>query len=396
MSLTLTLTLVVAFSFLVSRVLQRYAPRRLSSETAYVLLGVLVGPEVTRLLGPEELELLQPFVSLTLGLIGFLIGLPLVEQLRSAAVIEAGLLSTLLTVAGISAAAYFLLDLAELRAPWLPALTLGAAAAATSLPALRTAAERFGASGRVTDLVQSFALLGNVGAVGVSGLTLALAGAEDSAARLGLGRVEWLLASAALGVVCGLLYHFFIVSEESEERVFLATVGVVVFASGMASGMGISPLVFSALAGVTVAVAAGRGQDRSRGLEPLERPAYIVLAIFAGAMWAPSSFRSFVAPFVFFAARAAFLRVASGVSVRVIPRVETVARVGDGLVPFGGVGIAVGVVYAQVDLPGADLVLGSVLGATILAELLAIPGLRRLWVDAGEVAELAPPLSSGR
>ena len=397
MPLTLTLTLVVAFSFLVSRLLQRYAPRRLGSATAYIALGVLVGPELGGLVTTSDLVLLKPFVSLTLGVIGFVLGLPLAKRIQGVGVIETGLLITLITIAALTAATWVAFDaFRPLETPVLPSLTLGAAAAATSLSNLRTAAVRFEANGPVTRFVLSIALVGNVLAVLVSGLALALAGATESASRFGLGSEVWLLASVLLGGVCGLLFHFFIGTEESEERAFLGTVGIIIFTSGMASGMGISSLVLNVLAGMTVALAAGKRYDHSQGLDRLERPAFIVLTILAGAMWRPSGSTSFLAPIFFFVVRAIVLRLASAFVVRVVPRVETVHRTGDGLIPIGGVAIAIAVNYAQVDLPASSMVLTAILGTVTLSELLSLRGLRRLWVDAGEIAELTPRLGGLR
>lgn len=394
MPLTLTLTVVVTFSFLVSRLLQRYAPRRRSSGTAYILLGVLVGPEVAGLLDPRDLEQLQPFVSLTLGVIGFVLGLPLVRQLESVAVLEAGFACTGLIVAGASLVAwggFSVFGMGDPQ-PWLPALTLGAAAAATSLPALRSAAVRFGASGPITRLGGALALIGNVVAVLTSGLALALASPLDAdggvPARLGLSEGFWLITSLAMGVVCGLLFHFFVRAEKSEERMFLGTVGIIVFTSGMASGMGVSALVLNLVAGVTVAVAAGRGRDHSRGLARLERPAFIVLMIFAGAMWRPAGWASVAIPAVFYVLRQGVLLVAAAVALTLVPRIQRIPRMGHGLAPLGGVAVAIAVNYAQVGLTGSQAVLAGVLGAVALSELLALPGLRRLWIDAGEVSEL--------
>lgn len=394
MNLTLTLTLVVAFSFAVSRLLGRYAPRSVYAGAPYLVVGVLVGPRATALVSDQDLQVLQPFVSLTLGVLGFVLGLPLARQLKSIPVLEAGLIAMVLTMSVVAAGSLGVLELAEFQHGALAALTLGAAAAATSLPTLRSAAQRFGASGLVTNLVQSFALVGNVGAVLLAGMTLAWAGSTESAARLGLGEAEWLVASVALGVACGLLFHFFVRAEASEERVFLATVGIIVFASGMASGIGISPLVLNALAGVTVALAAGRERDLAKSLERLERPAVIVLMIFAGAMARPDALPTVIAPVAFFAVRYVTLRFASGVAVRTISRVEVIPRLGDGLLPLGGIAVAIAVNYAQVDLTYGQLVLAAVLGASLLTELLAQSVLRRLWIDAGEIRELAPPLES--
>jgi hypothetical protein len=164
----------------------------------------------------------------------------------------------------------------------------------------------------------------------------------------------------------------------------------------MASGMGVSPLGLNALAGVTVAVAAGRSRDLAQSLERLERPAFIVLMIFAGAMWRPDGLRSLVAPAAFFAARYVLLRLAAGTAVRAVARVEVIPRLGHGLVPLGGVAVAIGVNYAQVAPPHADLVSSAILGATLLAEAAAVPLLRRLWTDAGEIRELAPPAEANR
>ena len=392
MPLSLTLTLTVAFSFLVSRLLQRYAPQRLSSVTAYLLVGFMVGPKVGGLVSSTDLVLLRPFISLTLGVVGFVLGLPLAKRLESVGVFEAGLLSTTLSILSLSTSANFLFQFlhpAEIRHSGLPAITLGAAGAATSLTTLRTSAMRFRASGLVTQLVQSLALVGNLLAVLVSGLAIATAGADTSAARLGLGQGMWLFASIGLGIVCGLLFHFFMRAEESDERAFLGTVGIIIFTSGVASAMGISSLVLTVLAGVTFALAAGKNDERFQNLEQLGRPSFIVLAILAGALWRPTSWIAIVEPLIFFGLRFLVLRIASSLAVRVVPRVEYVPRIGNGLIPMGGVAIAIGVNYSHVALPASDTVLNAILGSVVLTEFLSIRSLRRLWVDAGEISDLS-------
>ncbi|MEO1234688.1 MAG: hypothetical protein AAFZ18_37935, partial [Myxococcota bacterium] len=185
-------------------------------------------------------------------------------------------------------------------------------------------------------------------------------------------------------------------AEKSEERMFLGTVGIIVFTSGMASGMGVSALLLNLVAGVTVAVAAGRSRDHSRGLVRLERPAFIVLLIFAGAMWRPTGWASLAIPAVFYVLRQGVLLAAAALALSLVPRVQRMPRMGFGLVPLGGVAVAIAVNYAQVGLTSSQDVLGGVLGAVALSELLALPGLRRLWVDAGEVSELVPSPKGAR
>ncbi|MBX2810880.1 MAG: hypothetical protein KTR25_03690 [Myxococcales bacterium] len=390
MPLTLTLTAVVAFSFLVSRLLQRYAPQRLNSPTAYLVVGILVGPEGGNLVSPQDLVLLQPFISLTLGVVGFVLGLPLAKRLESVEVIEVGLLTTIVTIIGLTASSQAILQLLHpVDVSRMPALTLGAAGAATSLTNLRAAAIRFAAHGTVTQLVQSLALVGNVLAVVISGLAIAMADVDASAAQLGLPHAVWLLANIVLGLACGLLFHFFVQAEDSDERAFLGTVGIIFFTSGIASTMGISSLVLNVLAGVVVAITPKQPHSRHIRLEPLRRPTFIVLYILAGAIWRPAGWISVLAPLVFYSLRFITLRIASALAVRVVPRVEIVSRIGQGLMPMGGVAIAIGVNYNQVNLPASDTVLSAILGAVVLAELLSIRGLRQLWIDSGEISDLS-------
>lgn len=396
MSLTLTVTLVVAFSFLVSRTLQRYAPRHLASGTAYLLLGFVVGPQGTGLIEAKDLVDLEPVVSLTLGVIGFVIGLPLVRQLESVPVLEASILSAVLVIAALTGLSAVGLTLAGREPTFVTLLTLGAGGAATSLQTLRDLGFRLRAAGRTTTLLRSLALVSNVAAVLVSGCALALADADLSGVRLGLDRFQWLLASGGLGVACGLLFAFFVRAEDAEERTFLATVGVIIFASGMASALSFSPLLVNAVAGATVALAAGKSRDLGRDLERLERPTLIVLTIFAGAMLEVDRQSTLLAPLAFYGLRFVVIRLAAGFAVRVVPSVETTRRIGDGLIPIGGVALAIGVSFQQVKVSNGNLVLVMMAGSMVLSELLARPRVERMWIDAGEVPELLPSSGGGR
>lgn len=393
MELTLSLTLVVSFSFLVSGLLQRTRLRHFTRSSVYLGVGVLSGPEVFGLLDSEAITQLAPFIAVTLGCLGFIQGLPLTRRLREAVrEFEAGLLTSVLALGAVALVAYLVLDRLVPKAGY-PALTLGAAAVATSRPIIGSTVARMRAKGAVTDLVRSMALIGDVVAVLLSGFALAVAVADASALRLGLGPVVWIAASTGIGVACGLLFRFFMLAEASRERIFLATVGIIVFSSGLASAVGISALLLNGLAGVTVALTA-RDKDPSAPLGSIETPASIALMIFAGAMWSSSSVLGLPAlAFVAFAVGLAGLRLvaltlAGRVAIRLVPRAQYASRVGYGLLPMGGLAIGIALNYRLLDLPAANLVLTAVAGAAILTEIVSFDLLSVLLVDAGEVTEL--------
>ncbi|MEQ8985293.1 MAG: hypothetical protein RL846_45550, partial [Deltaproteobacteria bacterium] len=82
MPIVVTLVLVVVFAVLASALLNRYAKARVGvSEVGYVVIGVLLGPFGLRLLDTDVMDTIRPFVSLTLGVVGFSLGLALRRRL---------------------------------------------------------------------------------------------------------------------------------------------------------------------------------------------------------------------------------------------------------------------------------------------------------------------------
>src|SRR6476646_8845639 len=91
MSEGLILVLVVAASYLAARVAFEWLARRffVVSGAEYLLLGILLGPQVSGVLSPEAVESFAPITSLGLGWMGALIGAQLVlpRMVRTAAVL---------------------------------------------------------------------------------------------------------------------------------------------------------------------------------------------------------------------------------------------------------------------------------------------------------------------
>lgn len=396
MSLTLSLIVVVVFAFLVSRALHRYAPQVLTLwSLEYLLVGVLAGPMAVGLLGDAELEALQPFVSLTLGLVGFALGLPLRRRVGQFRYFIFGLLAALSTIAAV---AWSIRPVLAWLAPtvrgdpqlWL-SLALGASAACCSAQVIESARSALEARGPTTTLLRSFAVASNVTAVCVAGLGLALARAWDGSGRLGLTEPAWLLGSAGLGLALGVLFWLFVgdEGEEHQERTFLATVGVVVFASGLASAIGISPLFLNVLAGVVVSLLP-RTERLHIAVARLERPALVILLVFAGAELRLQFSLLLVVPIIYAVLRFAVLRFSTATLSRFIPGVFTVPRFGDGVVAQGAIAAAIAVNFAQVNPDLADVVLPIVLVGLVLSDIFSIDSLRRLLTDAGEVGRLEP------
>lgn len=394
MSITVTLVLVVTFSVAVSTMLRRYAGDRLPiSGAEYLPIGALLGVYGLDLFSGEVLTALQPFVSLLLGFVGFSLGLPLRIRLAKGVWSSAGIITAAITIFGVGGS---VLAVAQLPVPglaalggdatWL-ALALGGAAAAVSVRVIDGTRARSATVGPASDLIRSIASVGNVAAVLVAGTALALERATSASNQLGMTETEWLLASGGLGLTCGLLFTFFVgrKADVGDQRVFLATVGTVIFASGMASAAGISPLLLNAISGVVVS-AIFPGADRLHDkLETLERPAVATLMIFAGAMWRPAAGALWLLPIVYLVTRAVAQRAGAALAVRTVPGIRTAQRPGGGLVAQGGIAVAVAVNYAQVHPGLASAALTAVLLPLLVLDPLAPRWIRRFFADAGEI-----------
>ena len=208
-------------------------------------------------------------------------------------------------------------------------------------------------------------------------------GASDDV--LALSGTEWLVVSLGLGGGLGLLFTFFLGESESDNVRFLALVGIISFASGAAFFLQISPLVVSLGLGLVLVNTASSGPSVHKTLIKTQRPMYLVLLIFAGAMWTPPPLLAFVSVLVGFVivrliAQAIGGRLSAlGTSVR-----------GDlvrGFASHGEIAIAMAIsfklVYAGV---AADIAYSVTLASVVLHDLVAPRLLRGLLVDQDEIS----------
>ena len=144
MSATLSLILIVGAAFLAAHVLFDWLARRfrIVSGAEYLVLGILLGPQVSGFMSADVVEGFGPFITLALGWTGAALGmqlyLPRLIQTRAVvyrtAVLEAVI--AFVVVTGVMALAFsWVFDLAY-AAVILPAVALGAIAVASASSAV--------------------------------------------------------------------------------------------------------------------------------------------------------------------------------------------------------------------------------------------------------------------
>jgi Kef-type K+ transport system membrane component KefB len=244
----------------------------------------------------------------------------------------------------------------------------------------------YGSEGRVGDVIEAAARASQLTAIFVLGLVLASARATDAANRFAMTVTEWELAAVAIGVVCGLLFGLFVGRESESSRIFLATIGLVTFASGIGSALGISPLFVNLLAGVTVSVASPHADKLREQLERLAHPLFVLIMVFAGAMWTPVSGTLWIVVAAYVLFRFASRRAAmSFITGSFLETPLQTPRLGNGLLAQGTLAPAIAV-NCTLRFPEFDAVLlSTVLVGALASELWSQQALRKLLDDAGEI-----------
>lgn len=354
MSSSLVLLLVVGGGFLAAHVAFGWLARRyyVVSGAEYLMLGVLLGPQVSGLISTNVFGGFAPFLTLSLGWIGVLVGaqfyLPDLIRIPGGH-FRIALAEAAVTGTTISAAMVFLFTTLfglSLATAVPPAVVMGAVATASSPTGIAMVLRRVGIRDVVARQLQVTAAIDALVAIVVFGLLLAVYHEPQNGSIRPLTATEWAVVSVAIGVVGGLLVHLFLEREAKIDRLFIGLAGAIILASGAAAYLRLSPLLPAMLIGMMLINTSGRRFEIRQVLASVERPLYFVLLIFAGAAWAPIGWLGLV-PVVGFLLLRTVAKVAGGAigaaANGALPALG--ARWGLGLVGHGGLAIAIALNY---------------------------------------------------
>jgi hypothetical protein len=354
MSAGLILVLVVASAYLAGRVAFDWLARRLLivSGAEYLLLGILLGPQVSGILDIRMVQSFAPMILLALGWMGAIIGvrfhLPTLVSIPGT-VFRLAFVESLLTLAVVAA-------LETLALSWwlgytvaeavIPAVAMGAIATATASAGIELTERLLGEHGALQTQLRISASVNAFVAVVAIGLLLSVDHSTGSGTGRPLTPTEWAVVTIGIGIIGGALFHLFLGAERHVDRLFVSLAGGVILVSGAAAYLGLSPLLSAMFFGAILVNTSRSHTEIVEALERVERPFYFVLLIFAGATWSPSRFAWLIPVLLFLLARAAARIGGSRLATRVGGDLPTLgSRWGYALLGQGGLAIAVALNY---------------------------------------------------
>ena len=379
MSGPLLLILAVGVAYLAAHVAFDWLARRflIISGAEYLLLGILLGPQIANVLSADVMTGFSPLVTLSLGWVGAIVGtqfhIPSLVRVRALSyrVAFGEAILTLVFVGLVELAVMeWWLGMGEWEAI-APAVALGAIAAVSAPAGIGIIARHLGRrSALLRQLEITTAIDALVGIVTI-GLLLAIRHPGDMAVSRPITPTEWVVISLAIGVIGGALFELFLGGERDEDRLFISLAGAIILTSGAAAFLHLSPIFTAMAMSATLVNLSGNREEIARTLHSSERPFYFVLLIFAGASWEPS-LRAWVIPvLLYLLARAVAKAGGARLAARVTGTLPALGpHWGRALLGQGPLALALGLEYVRMpNAPVPNVVFTAAIAAVLLLDI---------------------------
>ncbi len=383
--------------FLIGKLQSRFF---FTSGIEYIILGVLVGPHVTNIMTPDIVNQLSPVMSLSLGSLGLLYGLQLRLRDLNRADGESyrltfiAVITTVLLISGVFGLLFWRRQFGQ--EDWTAilsgALALGATGAVSARTAIDVVKQHYKAKGKITERLQFVAGFDELLGIIIFGLIFCFLHVGQTSGIRPLTTTEWAAVNIAFGIVLGILFFLFLGKEEDKNLLLLSLLGIVVFASGVAYYLNLSPIFINLVLGIMLANTSKVRDRLVEILQSVEKPFYVVILVFAGAAWNLSDLDSRGLPLLAFAVLYLMLRYfgkligghlayTGSENPELMPR-----RIGLGLLSHGAVAVAMIINYRQVYKNDfTDVVVACVLVSVIIYELLSPKLAKDILIDANEI-----------
>lgn len=363
----------------------------LPSGSEWVLLGLVVGPHALGTVTRPTLSALEPLALVALAWLALVTGVDYgfvgPRRIRLRRLLAAVVLSLGSAVGVAGAFAVYAQTFTTLRGHDLliACIGVGAVSCETTRYAVRWVAERYAATGPLSDLVADIADGDDV--VPLLAITVAFTLAPTPGLTLVLPFWGLALATVGTGALLGALGSALLRVELRVTQSWGIVLGAALFGVGIAARIGGSVLGLAFVLGLSLSLLAGRREELRAMLEPSEHPVILPVLVLAGAYVdfdAPARVGLLVA--VVIAARVA-VKWTSGALLRLSRGGRNAGPfLGFGLLPSGALAMAFGLAFA-LRFPGevGQTVLIVALSVTLFGELVGPTALLFALRRAGEV-----------
>jgi NhaP-type Na+/H+ or K+/H+ antiporter len=276
--------LILLLGFIGARVLKLV---RLPNVTAFLIVGIIIGPQILNLVTFDIFTASEFFSNLVLGLIAFSLGENFrLDKIRQGMkqVMWISIVAALGAWILVSAAliTYFII----IEIPIYPAIVLGAAASATAPAATVLVIREYRASGVLTELLLKVVAIDDAWCLIFAAMAIAVGNAlranvfDMAIVFSGLGEIFGaLLVGGILGYVSSRLSRFV----RTREELLIYTLGLLLFNVGLSIALEVSVLLSAMMMGFVMVNMARENYKFFEVLRSVDTPLYLAFFIISGA-----------------------------------------------------------------------------------------------------------------
>ncbi len=371
MNTILSLGLILLFALLAAKLLKLV---RLPMVTAYLIVGILIGPQVGALITPRILEASDLFSEFVLGVIAFVIG----ENFSLSQFRRLGK-SILWISVGEVFVSWGLVSLSLrllLGQPLYLCLLFGAIAPATAPAATIMVIREYKSRGILTETLLGVVAVDDAWGLILFAISLALAKELHYATHLSPLKVAGfallkVLASFIIGGVLGWIFTLLSKFARHREEALIYTLGFILLGVGLSKPADTSVLLTNMFFGATVINLHSRGRRFFDVIKDVDFPLYLLFFVLAGANLELRALKELsLVGLAYFITRPIGEWLGAWLGALVAKSAKVVKRyLGFGLIPQAGVALGMAL-YVKAAFPEAGaFILTVIVGTTVLYEI---------------------------
>jgi NhaP-type Na+/H+ or K+/H+ antiporter len=365
---------------------------RLPSVTAFLLVGILIGPQLLNLVTVEIFTASEFFSNLVLGLIAFSLGENFrLDKLRQ------GMKQVMWISLSAALAAWIMVSIAliiyfiAIKMPIYPAIVLGAAASATAPAATVLVIREYRASGLLTELLLKVVAIDDAWCLIFAAMAIAVGNAmradvfRMSIVFAGLGEI---FGALVLGGVLGYLGSKLSRFVRTSEELLVYALGLLFLDVGLSIALEVSVLLSAMMMGLVLVNMMRENYKFFEVLRSVDTPLYLAFFILSGAHLDFSIlYKMGIAGLLYVAFRTAGKVYGARIGAKISNAPKTVENwLGLSLTPQAGVALGIGLV-AKITFPDLGNYIFTIIAATSVVFELVGPLLTKYsLVRAGEIS----------
>lgn len=391
MNSLLSAGLILLLGFIGARLLKYI---RLPNVTAFLIVGILIGPHVFNLVTPDIFAGSNFFTNLVLGIIAFSLG----ENFRFDKLKEG--MKQVVWISVIAALAVWILVSTSLivyftiiNMPIYPAIVLGAAASATAPAATVLIIREYRASGFLTELLLKVVAIDDAWCLIFAAMAIAFGNAmradvfQISIIFAGLGEIFGaLIVGALLGYISSFLSRF--VTTRDELLIFV--LGFMLLNVGLSIALKLSVLLSSMMMGLMVINLAHENYKFFEVLRSIDTPLYLIFFILSGAHLDFSILQQMgIAGILYVLFRTIGKVYGAKIGAKVSNAPKTAGNwLGLALTPQAGVALGIGLVAKSAFPEFGNYIFTIIAATTVIFELIGPLLTKYSLTKAGEIASI--------